>query len=475
MRFVASRGLSEEYRQAVEGHSPWKPDETDAKPFGISDLVAADLTDGLRSTIEREGIASLAFIPLISDKHLIGKMMVYFNARHEFTDVEFDMASTVGNQIAGGVELMRTQTRLRENEERLRLATATGKVGVWDWHTRENRIEWTDAVYEMHGVDKASFDGKAESFLDLVHPEDRESVRGRIEQGLSGEVPYDLQLRLLRPDGSIRTLFTNAVVIRDADGPFRMIGATVDITDRMQFEEARRESEIMHRLLEAQESERRRIARDLHDHLGQRMTALRLQIETVTKELKNGANVFAALQDVKRAAMQIDRDIGFLSWELRPTELEDLGLVDALGTFVREWSLQYGIQANFQMINTSANGSSRLSEPAETNLYRIVQEALNNILKHAYANEVNVLLQHRKDDLVLTVEDNGSGFGESSGKINGYGSRGLGLIGMQERAAVMKGTLEIDTSNGKGTTVIARIPVTAAFQHPKSSSAHAAA
>jgi signal transduction histidine kinase len=204
------------------------------------------------------------------------------------------------------------------------------------------------------------------------------------------------------------------------------------------------------------------------------MTALRLQIETVTKELKNGANVFAALQDVKRAAMQIDRDIGFLSWELRPTELEDLGLVDALGTFVREWSLQYGIQANFQMINTSANGSSRLSEPAETNLYRIVQEALNNILKHADANEVNVLLQHRKDDLVLTVEDNGSGFGESSGKINGYGSRGLGLIGMQERAAVMKGTLEIDTSNGKGTTVIARIPVNAAFQHPKSNSAQAA-
>jgi len=462
MRFVASRGLSEEYRRAVEGHSPWKRDDKDATPFGISNLAVADLTDELRSTIRREGISSLGFVPLTSEDQLIGKMMVYFDEPHAFTEAEFDMATVVGNQIAAGVELKRTQTLLLENEERLRMATATGKVGVWDWYVREDRIEWTDAVYEIHGVEKGSFEGTVASFTALVHPDDRERIGQRIKQALTGKVPYDVQLRLLRPDRSIRTLFTNAVVIRDDSGPVRMIGATVDITDRLEFEKARRESEIMHRLVEAQESERRRIARDLHDHLGQRMTALRMQIEGVTKDVGRGVDISTTLNDVKLAAMQIDRDIGFLSWELRPTELENLGLVDALRTFVREWSQQYGIAARFQMTNNSgSNGSGRLPETVETNLYRIAQEALNNVLKHADAKEVNVLLQLRKNDVILIVEDDGCGFTQRSEKLNGNGNGsrgGLGLVGMQERAAVMKGTLEIDTSGEKGTTVLARIP-----------------
>jgi PAS domain S-box-containing protein len=468
MRFVACRGLSEEYRTAVEGHSPWDQDEKNAKPFGIYELATADLDDELRSSIDGEGISSLGFIPLLSEERLIGKLMIYFNEPHEFTDSEFEMAMTVGSQIAAGVELKRAQTQLLENEERLRVATATGKVGVWDWQIREDRIEWTDAVYEIHGVDKESFDGRLESFAALVHPADREMVQERISQALAGEVPFDLELRLLRPDGSIRTLFTNAVVIRDVEGPFRMIGATVDITDRLRFEEARRESEIMHRLVEAQESERRRIARDLHDHLGQQMTAMRLQIETLSKQLNDGIDVAAALLEVKQAANQIDRDIGFLSWELRPTELEDLGLIDALRTFVREWSKQYGITAEFQMLSSSLDGHLRLSATVETNLYRIVQEALNNVLKHADADEVNVLLQQGKQDLVLTVEDNGCGFERGSGKLNGHSSRGLGLVGMHERAAVMKGTLEIDSSPNTGTTVIARIPVGLALRDPAS-------
>jgi len=457
MRFVASKGLSESYKQAVEGHSPWNRDSEDPQPFGISDLVDAELTDELRETIRNEGIASLGFIPLVSNDRLIGKLMIYFDSRHDFSESEFKMAMTVGRQIAAGVERKRTETLLMENEERLRLATQTGKVGVWDWHIRENRIDWTDSVYEIHGVNKGSFGGTVEDFSQLVHPDDRDRVRKRIQQALSGEVPYDLQLRLLRPDGSERILFTNAIVLRDGEGPFRMIGATVDITDRLNIEQARRESEIMHRIVEAQESERRRIARDLHDHLGQRMTGLRLQIETLAINLNGSAT--RVIEDIKNTSMQIDRDIGFLSWELRPTELEQLGLADALRTFVREWSKQYNIAADFKFTENRSNRSGRLPEVVETNLYRIVQEALNNVLKHSGAKEVNVLLQQREDDLVLIVEDNGRGFERNSGKLNGNGTRGLGLIGMHERAAAMKGSLEIDSSHGRGTTIIATIPI----------------
>jgi signal transduction histidine kinase len=238
-----------------------------------------------------------------------------------------------------------------------------------------------------------------------------------------------------------------------------MIGATVDITERLQAEADRRESEIMHRLVEAQESERQRIARDLHDHLGQKMTALRLQTEALTEKCSDQPSLREDVRKVQASALDVDRDIGFLSWELRPTELENLGLENALTTFVREWSSQYGIAAEFHTTKNGSKNGSRLDRTAETNLYRIVQEALNNVLKHADAKSVNVLLHHRRDEVVLIVEDDGCGFQTAIHSSNGATPGGLGLIGMRERSALLNGVLEIDSNPGVGTTVVARIPV----------------
>ncbi len=236
-----------------------------------------------------------------------------------------------------------------------------------------------------------------------------------------------------------------------------------DVTERKRAERSRRESEIMSRLVDAQESERRRIARDLHDHLGQRMTALRLKLGSLKQECVGVPDVGSTVGDLETAAEILDRDIGFLSWELRPTELEELGLINALATFVREWSGQYGIHAEFQS-TTHLGGDGRLPQAIETNLYRITQEALNNVLKHADARTVNVLLQGGHKDLLLIIEDDGHGFVEKdeNGIRNG---RGLGMIGMRERAALLGGTMSVDSS-GEGTTVIVRVPLTADVGEP---------
>jgi signal transduction histidine kinase len=215
----------------------------------------------------------------------------------------------------------------------------------------------------------------------------------------------------------------------------------------------------MHRLVDAQEAERRRIARDLHDHLGQQMTALRLRIEMLSDDCGENKVLANAMNEVKESAVSIDRDIGFLSWELRPTELENFGLVDALSSFVREWSKHHGIAAEFHAFTASFNyDDQRLPETVETNLYRIAQEALSNVRKHADARNVSVLLQV-KDQVTLIVEDDGMGF-ERSGEWEKKASPScLGLISMQERAALLKGDLEIDSSRGSGTTVRARVPL----------------
>ena len=460
MQFVATRGLSEEYKAAVAGHTPWRPDEKGARPVSVEDVESDEIDPAVRSAIRKEGIAALGFIPLLSNEKLIGKLMVYFDQPHTFSESEFEIAMTVGNQIAAGLERKRAEARLLENEERLRLATQTGKVGVWDWDIDTGRVEWTDALYPMHGVEKGEFDGSVEMFSQLVHPDDRAMVSESIRKALEEDEPYDLEFKILRPDGGISWLITNAVVLRNESGPYRMLGATADITEMIMAQSAKRESEIMHRIIDAQEAERRRIARDLHDHLGQKMTALRLRMEAAVEKCSGNQEATLAIRELQSSALSIDQDIGFLSWELRPTELENLGLANALGTFVREWSAQHGVQGEFRTTKSNLNGSSgeRMDPVIELNLYRIAQEALNNVLKHADANSVSVLLHRSKEKIKLIVEDNGKGFDYDTNSPDIQSRHGLGVVGMQERAALLNGNFEIDSFPGKGTTVLVEVP-----------------
>jgi PAS domain S-box-containing protein len=232
MSFVAARGLSDEYKVAVTGHSPWKQGELGARPFGIDDIKNSDLDDHFKVGDHRRGIGALGFIPMLYNDVLIGKFMVYYDEPHAFTEHEFEIALTVGYQIAIGIERTRTQDALRENEERLRLATQTGKVGVWDWDIRANYVSWTESVYSMHGVARDGFDGSVEGFAALIHPDDRSFVNSRIQMALADEAPYEVEFRVALADGSVNWLFTNALVLRDAAGPYRMIGATIDVTER---------------------------------------------------------------------------------------------------------------------------------------------------------------------------------------------------------------------------------------------------
>jgi signal transduction histidine kinase len=131
-----------------------------------------------------------------------------------------------------------------------------------------------------------------------------------------------------------------------------------------------------------------------------------------------------------------------------------------VGSYVREWSNQYGIDADFHAdLPSAAAGNGRPSRVVETNLYRIVQEALNNVLKHAEASHVSVLLHQREGSIALVIEDNGRGFDSRHGSADTSETRGLGLTGMQERAAIMKGDLEIESRVGQGTTILASVPL----------------
>jgi two-component system, chemotaxis family, CheB/CheR fusion protein len=218
-----------------------------------------------------------------------------------------------------------------------------------------------------------------------------------------------------------------------------------------QHEAARQQvTELLRKVVTAQEGERARIARDLHDQLGQQLTTLRLALENHRQHAGT-----TATEEIDRAlalVRDVDREVDFLAWELRPAALDDLGLVAALPRFLEQWSEHYGIEGRFRLTGNVTG----LTPEAEVTFYRVAQEALNNVMKHAHATRVDVLLENRDGSVTLVIEDDGVGFDPADASID---ARGIGLMGMRERAALIGGNAQVESSPGKGTTVFLRCPV----------------
>jgi signal transduction histidine kinase len=214
--------------------------------------------------------------------------------------------------------------------------------------------------------------------------------------------------------------------------------------------------DLLRRLASAQEDERRRIARELHDQLGQHLTALGLGLKVVRDTTPDPSPTRERLESLQALTDLIGRELHHLALELRPTALDDLGLQVALLNYAEGWAERSGVEVDFH--GTGLEGV-RLPAPIETALYRVVQEALTNVLKHSGARRVSVVLQGAPGQVVAVVEDDGLGFDADSIAEGAGGERRLGVVGMRERLILVGGELTIESGPGRGTTVIARVPL----------------
>ena len=230
------------------------------------------------------------------------------------------------------------------------------------------------------------------------------------------------------------------------------------VLERNRFDRERQE--WLGRTLSAQEAERRRISRELHDTVGQHVTGLLLGLKPLERPdmLPPGeaADIAKRLAEI---AETIGREVHELAADMRPAALDDFGIVRALSTYAADWSRRTGIVMDF---HAAGWDDRRVAPSVEDTLYRIVLEALNNVVKHASATCVSLSLERRGDDAVAIIEDNGKGF--ELDKVDGGGRRRLGLLGMQERAALVGGTAMIESTIEQGTAVLIRIPQAAKAQ-----------
>jgi len=213
---------------------------------------------------------------------------------------------------------------------------------------------------------------------------------------------------------------------------------------------------VLRRLVAAEETERGRVSRELHDRLGQDLTALKLGLQIIRKQGACPPTLGESVSKLESLADRLMQDIHRLAWELRPAALDDFGLEMALRRYTDEWAALSGVPVDFHSPGVNAR---RLAREVETTLYRIAREALTNVFRHASARRVSVLLERRVDHVSLIVEDDGRGF-EAAAMLRVPATEGkLGLLGMQERATLAGGSAEIESSRGAGTTVFVRLPL----------------
>ncbi|MDT0632229.1 sensor histidine kinase [Rubrivirga litoralis] len=335
-----------------------------------------------------------------------------------------------------------------EGGERLALALRAGRMGTWHVDVATDRATVDAQEAELLGLAPGTQTIAVADFFACIHPDDRAQVAEAVARSGDRDQDYQAEFRVVRPDGSVRWLSAAGRTLRDAGGqPATVVGINADVTERKRAEaELRR---VSARLVQAGEDERRRIARDLHDELGGLLTSLQMSLRMNPARLPEAR---AELAESEALVKAMARRVRELSLDLRPSLLDDLGLGPALDQLTARFARRTGVAVD---LRCEVESGERFAPEVETTAYRIVQEALTNVARHAGADRAQVLCHREPSGLVVHVVDEGHGFEEGAGGA----ASSTGLSVMRERAALVGGACEVVSDPGAGTRVTARLPL----------------
>jgi signal transduction histidine kinase len=383
------------------------------------------------------------------------------------------VAREIGQRRRG--EQARATLMLRASEEHRIMALEAAALGTWRWNAELDRLEACTRTAELLGLPPQSpADETAvwryEDLFGAIHPGDRAPLNDAVQQCLRADRPFEVEFRTVRKDGSIHWVRLVGRCQRiEENGPRFLQGVIADIDDRKQADA--RHNALLRRLAQAQEDERRHIARELHDQIGQTVTGLAFGLkgleqgleQTLESDFRGEEKAQPLIERVhwlRSMTAEVGRDLHRVAANLRPATLDDLGLEKALRAYATDWSERYGVPVEIQSIGSG----SRLPAETETVIYRVVQEALTNVLKHASASFVGILLEFKGGYLRIIVEDDGQGFDAAAmlaenGGLSGDNVPHLGLSGIRERVSLIGGSMMIESSPGVGTSLYVQVPV----------------
>ena len=363
-------------------------------------------------------------------------------------------------KIVSGIEMaedvtdrMQTQEALQDSERRFKSIFENALIGFYRTTPDGRILDANPAIIQILGY--ASFEELATVNLEAhdYHPDySRRQFRERIER--DGQI-MGMESLWKRQDGDFRHIRENARIVRDANGKIVCYEGTVeDITEQKQAADQIRN--LSQQLIKAQEDERQMISRELHDRVAQELSTLLIGLNTIFKHQPN------VIPEVRKKTLKFSeilqgtiKTVRDLSYELRPPGLDEMGLIPAISMYCQEFAEKGGLKVDFQATGMS---DLRLDVNTEINLYRLVQEGLNNIRKHAAAKQATVKLIGTYPNIILRIEDDGKGFDVEERTRTADSEKRMGLRSMAERVRLIQGEMQIRSQPMKGTRIFIKFP-----------------
>ena len=456
-------------------------------------MVVADVTtDPAFDAAERaawlaEGVRAAVTVPLVKGGRFVGDFGVQSATARVWTADEVALVQETAERTWAAAERARAEAELRESEARARTLADLAPTLLWEVDAAGAEVSLNPRWREYTGqsLDETQRGG----WLAAIHPDDRAATARAFAEAFATGQALEVQHRIRRHDGAYRWFLVRQLPVAERGGPVtRWIGAAADIHDQRTTLEtvearvgertaelaaatarlasenaarARTQAErdgLLRRLAAAEEGERRRLARELHDEAGQHLTALGLGLRALTDVVRPGSEVERRTEALGAMVDTLGRELHALAVRLRPRALDDFGLEAALAADAEAWARRTGIR-----VDVHAPAAERLAPEVESAVYRIAQEALTNVARHSGASRASVTVERRDGHLWVAVEDDGRGFDpdappRAAGEPAAGG--GLGLLGIRERVALLGGTVDVESGPDTGTTLYVRLPLT---------------
>ena len=335
--------------------------------------------------------------------------------------------------------------------ERLRLAMEASTSVAWDFEVKSGQNVWFGDLQTFFGIPSDVYATTREEFFRYIHPDDRTKVSEAVADARQNQKLFAAEFRVVHTDGTVRWLAARGKFYYARNGnPDRMLGVSLDITERKVAEEAL--SSMNRKVIEAEERERDRIARDLHENIGQRLALLAIAIEQLKDDFPNQAvELLDRMDGVWRKTLEILTDVKASAHELYSPRLQYLGIAEVIRTFCEEFGERKGLEIEFR----SHGFPSVVLPDVSICLFRVLQEALHNGVMHSGVQKFSVQLWGESDEINLRVSDSGVGFDPRAPRRG----RGLGLLRIEQRVNLAEGTFSIDSQPEKGTTVHVSLPL----------------
>jgi PAS domain S-box-containing protein len=418
-------------------------------------VIIADVTTDPRFPEEyrelaiKHGLRASWSEPLISTNgNVLGTFAMYYDAPRTPGARDIELIKTASHIALIAIQMERSQKALREREESFGFLANNAPVMIWMSGADKVRTYFNRPWFEFTG--RSLEEELGNNWTNGIHPDDSVRAKCRFTEAFDRREPYHMEYRLRRHDGEYRWIHCSGVPRFEADGSFAgYIGSAIDVTERKLDEESL--SNINQRLLDAQEEERGRIARELHDSINQRLILLSLNLDRLQHNLPDSVNeVRRKIREAKEQLAHVAKDTYALSRRLYPAQLEYLGLPKAAASFCKDLSEQHNVKIGFQTDGVSEN----VRKDVSLCLYRVLQEALYNAIKFSRSQQFDVRLTGDSDEIHLRIRDEGIGFDPDAVK----GKKGIGLSSMYERLKSIGGELLIESQPKLGTKIHARVP-----------------